>query len=71
MKNYFTRFIEWQNYVHYILGAIMLWVFLGVSHQFWLSWSQFWFFTLAFFIFDSIVHAWFTYTPFKWMRWND
>lgn len=71
-KGYGTRFVEWQNYVHYVVLALLI---------------AFWFvvfsttdkgFTLRFlgellavvFVADSLVHALFWYAP-KPYRWRD
>jgi hypothetical protein len=75
--NYFTRFTEWQNYVHYILLTIALIVFahfLGI-HTFhtdiFLPNLNALYLLLFIFVADSIIHAIFWYLPEDYGRWRD
>jgi H+/Cl- antiporter ClcA len=84
MSNYFKRFIEWQNYVHYILLGIGLmfytYVLMYLSDYLFGSdfafkslpyWVVFTFFIIiGIFIIDSIVHAIFWFAP-KPIQWRD
>lgn len=71
MGKYFSRFKEWQNYMHYILNGIFLstevwyWELYGLNPVIML-------FILIFLIFinDSIIHAIFWFLP-KPIRWRD
>lgn len=62
MVEYFKRFMQWQNYVHYVLLAVI--VFFAIRF---FSYS-FWKIAVALFIGDSIVHAifWYIKKPYQW-----
>lgn len=71
MKNYFERFVEWQNYIHYILNGLFLVGEVLVGKLYGLSTLKM-ILVLIFLIFinDSIIHAMFWYAP-KRIRWRD
>jgi len=80
-KSFFSRFVEWQNYVHYLMLAgsvfIIHWLtdVLGVEAQAVSMGGLAWVWLALFYaggllVFDSIIHALFWYAP-KGIRWRD
>ena len=80
-KSFINRFFEWQNYMHYIMLAILIFpihwltgvtgveqaaVAMGGLHWLWLML----FYAAGLLVADSIIHAIFWYGP-KWLRWRD
>jgi hypothetical protein len=84
--NYFKRFVEWQNYVHYILLTIglFIWHALVMTSKLeqnymntllgfdkWVAFGEmFLWYLLGLFVVDSIVHLIFWMLP-EPMRWRD
>lgn len=73
MSNYMDRFMQWQNYVHYILLTIGLFIWHAIPYTAIVESSGCYFFMflwylLGLFIVDSIVHAifWFMPEPIRW-----
>lgn len=85
--NYFERFIQWQNYVHYLLLTLGLFIWHALNttavleHKYvsaivgvdkWLAFSEmFLWYLLGLLIVDSIVHAIFWFLPEKCGQWRD
>lgn len=84
--SYFMKFIQWQNYVHYILLGIGLFIWhalptTGILEQNYVNTllgiakyialtKMFIWYVLGLFIIDSIVHAIFWFLP-EPLRWRD
>ena len=69
--SFWTRFIEWQNYVHYIL----LGVFISVEVYYWQLYGLAWYIMLPIlilliFVNDTIIHGIFWFSP-KPIQWRD
>lgn len=75
-KSYFSRFIEWQNYIHYLLLTFGLVVFYHIiakgtlQHTTSEGFMMFGILYLAIFVIDSVVHGLFWALPKPW-RWRD
>ena len=70
-KGYFNRFLEWQNYAHYLLNGFFLFIeFLLFSSFFARPVELLIYSSMFIFINDSIIHAIFWYAP-KPIRWRD
>lgn len=70
-KSYFKRFVEWQNYVHYILNALFLVVEVLAFKLYGLgNFAMFLWLTLLIFLNDTVIHAIFWFLPKPW-RWRD
>lgn len=72
MVNFFKRFSEWQNYVHYILNGVLL----SAEVYFWELYGLNWFIMLLVligltFVNDSFIHLFFWYLPKRYGRWRD
>lgn len=66
---YFKRFKEWQNYIHYLLLALIISLvadYFGAP----ITGKMFLIILITLFIGDSVVHAVFWYLPRK-IRWRD
>jgi hypothetical protein len=85
-ESYIKRFAEWQNYVHYLLLTMGLFIWHGLSitsnleQQFvntllgidkWILLGEmFFWYMLGFIIIDSIIHAVFWFAP-EPIQWRD
>lgn len=71
MSKFTDRFFEWQNYVHYLLNAIML---IGENYLYPLYnlsfWTMVFFTTVLILINDSLIHYMFSIFPKK-IKWVD
>jgi hypothetical protein len=67
MGSFWEKFMEWQNYMHYVLLSIII---SGVSYFYGapIDFKMFGIILLTLFIGDSIVHGvfWFLPEPFRW-----
>lgn len=66
-KGYFSRFVEWQNYVHYaLLSGVVSWFAWWLGAPF--DWKMVAETFGVLFVGDSLVHAlfWFAPKPFRW-----
>ena len=61
MDNYFHRFLEIQNYVHYLL--LTLGFFAAMKYEYLTASSPFWHYAVALLILDSLVHGLFYILP--------
>jgi len=62
MTNFFHRFAEWQNYVHYFLLALVLSLVLGLQ--------DFIILFIVLLVADSVIHFAFWFVP-EPVRWKD
>jgi hypothetical protein len=76
MAEFMKRFMEWQNYVHYLLLTIVLTVFMHFNsiHLFhtemFLPNMNFLYLYITIFVADTLIHGIFWYLP-KGLRWRD
>jgi hypothetical protein len=70
-QSYFSRFFEWQNYIHYVLNGVFLFAevyFLKIYNLDYLM--MFLSTTGLIFLNDSIIHLLFYYLP-RPIQWRD
>jgi len=75
MGDYVEKFLQWQNYAHYLLLTVglFLWHALSYTSQVEASgnyFNMFWWYALGLFVIDSIVHLIFWIAPHP-IRWRD
>lgn len=74
MPNYFSKFGIWQNYAHYVLLTIGLFLWHSIPYTAVIEsgsyGKMFIWYLVALFVIDSIVHFIFYYAP-KPIQWRD
>jgi len=69
---FFKRFMEWQNYVHYLLNAIFLSAEVLLFKLYGLNWFlMLLVIAVLLFVNDSVIHGIFWFLPKKYGRWRD
>ena len=79
-RMYFIRFIQWQNYAHYILLGILIFFWIKISEfiidmlyvtSFVFNIFMVIFIIIGIFVIDSFIHAFFWFVPNRRIRWRD